>query len=282
MIGIDPDSDGLRRAADPGVATSSDGVDWLLGDRRAVRPRVRRHLGRRPPSQRPPVLRVPVSRAIDLTPAQLGPAVVPPVNLDDSPRRAERQPDHLRGPGHHPDRRRRRQGRPGALRRDRLHRGLPLGRPRHPRRTSTSSPRPRRDALVEIGGAAPGKAIIVLNPADPPILMRNTVFCALADGFDDDAVTRSILRHGRRGRDATSPATGSERARLRGRRLRHARRCGRMAVVVLLEVEGAGDFLPPFAGNLDIMTAAAVRVGEHVADRAGRCVSAARIRTAFR
>jgi acetaldehyde dehydrogenase len=120
-------------------------------------------------------------------------------------------------------------------------------------------------ALVEVGGARHGKAIMVLNPAEPPILMRNTVFCALPDGYDEAAVRDSILE-----------MVDTVSAYVPGYRLKAdpvfetdvfgtpggvvpAR------VVVLLEVEGAGDFFPPYAGNLDIMTASAVRVGEAMA-----------------
>jgi acetaldehyde dehydrogenase len=123
------------------------------------------------------------------------------------------------------------------------------------------------DALVSIGGAARGKAIIVLNPADPPILMRNTVFCALADGFDRDQVTTSILdmvaevtRYVPGYRARAKPVFEDDGYTTPGGAVE-------WRVVVLLEVEGAGDFLPPFAGNLDVMTAAAVRVGEHMAER---------------
>jgi acetaldehyde dehydrogenase len=120
-------------------------------------------------------------------------------------------------------------------------------------------------ALVEVGGARLGKAIMVLNPAEPPILMRNTVFCALGDGYDHDEVAHSILDMvaevsqyvpGYRlknepvfDEDLFSTPGGEVKAR----------------VVALLEVEGAGDYFPPYAGNLDIMTASAVRVGEAIA-----------------
>ena len=122
-------------------------------------------------------------------------------------------------------------------------------------------------ALVQVGGATQGKAIMVLNPADPPILMRNTVYCALQEGYDRDGIAQSIEVMVRdvatyvpgyrlkvpvvfeEGPYAT-PAGASE-ARL----------------VAMLEVEGAGDYFPPYAGNLDIMTCSAVRVGEAMAAR---------------
>jgi acetaldehyde dehydrogenase len=121
-------------------------------------------------------------------------------------------------------------------------------------------------SLEEVGGAAHGKAIIILNPADPPILMRNTVFCALPDGYDEAAVAAAI-----------EDMVGRVARYVPGYRLKRppvfeegpfATPGGPAAarVVALLEVEGAGDFLPAYAGNLDIMTAAAVRVGEALAE----------------
>ena len=164
---------------------------------------------------------------------------------DRAPRRPQREPDHLRRPGHDPDRGRGGLGQPGAVRRDRLHGRLPLGRARAPARTSTSSPRPPPAAWRRSAGPPHGKAIIVLNPADPPILMRNTVFCALPDGYDE-------ADGGRR----RSTTWSSEVARyVPGYRLKRppvfdegpfATPGGPAAarVVALLEVEGAGDFLP--------------------------------------
>jgi acetaldehyde dehydrogenase len=122
-------------------------------------------------------------------------------------------------------------------------------------------------ALEEIGGAAHGKAIVILNPADPPILMRNTVFCALPEGTDHQAVLDSVQRmvadvaaYVPGYRLKNHPVIEEGPFDTPGGRVPHR-------VVVLLEVEGAGDYLPPYAGNLDIMTAAAVRVAEAKAQR---------------
>jgi acetaldehyde dehydrogenase len=121
-------------------------------------------------------------------------------------------------------------------------------------------------SLREVGGAAHGKAIIVLNPAEPPILMRNTVFCALPDGYDETAVAAAIRQMVARvaeyvpGYRLKKPPVFEQGP--------YATPGGPVParVAVLLEVEGAGDYLPSFAGNLDIMTAAAVRVGTALAD----------------
>jgi acetaldehyde dehydrogenase len=116
--------------------------------------------------------------------------------------------------------------------------------------------------LETIGGAAVGKAIIILNPAEPPVIMRDTVFCMIGADSDQEAIATSIEQ-----------MVAEVSTYVPGYRLKaapqfddprpdwdhHAR------VAVFLEVQGAGDYLPPYAGNLDIMTAAAVRVGERLA-----------------
>ena len=99
-----------------------------------------------------------------------------------------------------------------------------------------------------------GKAIIVLNPADPPLLMRNTVYCVIDAAADRDAVDRGI-------RDAVDDVT----VYVPGYRMTTDPVFDDERVTVFVEVEGAGDFLPAYAGNLDIMTAAAVHVGERLA-----------------
>jgi acetaldehyde dehydrogenase len=117
--------------------------------------------------------------------------------------------------------------------------------------------------LEEIGGAKKGKAIIILNPADPPILMRNTVYVLLeSEDADSNAISESVRE-----------MAAQVKAYVPGYRLKNdpvfeVRDTpeGRKALVImLLEVTGAGDFLPPYAGNLDIMTASARQVGEQFA-----------------
>ena len=117
-------------------------------------------------------------------------------------------------------------------------------------------------AIEQLGGAERGKAIIVLNPADPPMIMRDTVFCAVPPDSDREAISGSLHRMVAEiaGYVPGYRLLGEPQFDLLGDDLR---------VGVFVEVEGAGDFLPPYAGNLDIMTAAAVRVGEQLV-RAGR------------
>ncbi|MDQ2638160.1 MAG: acetylating acetaldehyde dehydrogenase, partial [Actinomycetota bacterium] len=113
-----------------------------------------------------------------------------------------------------------------------------------------------------IGGAQKGKAIIILNPADPPMIMRDTIFCQIPEDVDRDAITKSI-----------HSVVEQVQTYVPGYRLLNEPQFdepslnsgGRAVVTTFVEVEGAGDYLPPYAGNLDIMTAAATKVGEEIA-----------------
>ena len=120
-------------------------------------------------------------------------------------------------------------------------------------------------AVRELGGTPKGKAIIVLNPVEPPMIMRDTVFCAVSPDADQAAIAESVQ------------AMVAQVARyVPGYRLRAepqfdtpgASRPDWARVALFLEVRGNGDYLPPWAGNLDIMTAAAARVGELLATAA--------------
>ena len=188
MVGIDPNSEGLARARKLGLETTHEGVDWLLAQSEkpdlvfeATSAYVHRDAA--------PKYETAGIRAIDLTPAAVGPAVIPPVEPPRTPRRTERQHDHLRWPGDDSDRVRGIAGGARSVRRDRRLRRLSLSGAGHAgqhRRVHRTTSR----GIETIGGAARGKAIIVLNPADPPIIMRNTIFCSLPPDADLDAVRR--------------------------------------------------------------------------------------------
>jgi acetaldehyde dehydrogenase len=261
MVGVDPESKGLALARDLGVEASADGVDWLMS-----RPELPDivfeatsayiHRANAPRYEQAGI------RAVDLTPAAVGPFVIPPVNLVE----------HLSAPninmvtcG-------------GQATIPMVHAVSRVVDVDYAEIVATVSsvsagPGTRQNideftrttsrAVEVIGGAKRGKAIIILNPADPPIIMRDTIFCSLPPGADEEKVDRSI-------RQMVETVQGY----VPGYRLRtdpqfdtvadgHGGTVGRVAVFV--EVEGAGDFLPPYAGNLDIMTAAAARVGDEVA-----------------
>jgi acetaldehyde/propanal dehydrogenase len=106
----------------------------------------------------------------------------------------------------------------------------------------------------DIGGAAKGKAIIILNPAEPPLIMRDTVHCLTVDPPDPEAISASVRS-----------MVGTVQEFVPGYRLKNGPVFDGNRVSIFLEVEGLGDYLPKYAGNLDIMTAAALRTAEGIA-----------------
>ncbi len=263
VAGIDPASDGLRRARELGIEATVRGIEPILEDP-ASYPIVFEATSAWVHRQNAPRLEEAGARVVDLTPAKLGPLVVPPVNLDV----------HLGAPNVNLITCGGQATVPIVAAVARVA-PVPYAEIVSTVASRSAGPGTRQNideftkttssALAEVGGADTGKAIMILNPAEPPILMRNTVFCALGEGYDADAVAGSIVAMvdevaayvpGYRlkadpvfERDTYTTPGGTVPAR----------------VVVLLEVEGAGDYFPPYAGNLDIMTASAVRVGESLA-----------------
>jgi acetaldehyde dehydrogenase len=264
VVGIDPASDGLARARSLGVEATAEGIDWLLAHADEV-DLVFEATSAWVHRQHAPRYREAGLQVVDLTPAKLGPFVVPPVNLAGLVGEVDNVNLITCG---------------GQATTPIVHAVARVCEVPYAEIVSTvasrsAGPGTRQNideftkttsaALAEVGGAANAKAIMVLNPAEPPILMRNTVFCALPEGYDEGRVGDSIL------------AMVDEVARyVPGYRLKsdpvfetdvYATPGGvaPARVVALLEVEGAGDYFPPYAGNLDIMTASAVRVGETLA-----------------
>jgi acetaldehyde dehydrogenase len=265
MVGIDPDSDGLARARQRGLAASADGVDWLL-DQDPVPDIVFEATSAKAHEQNAPRYAEAGVRAIDLTPAALGPYVCPPVNLDVNLDAPNLNMISCGGQATIPI--------VAAVSRivD-----VPYAEIVASVASRSAGPGTRANideftattaaGLREVGGAAHGKAIILLNPVEPPMIMRNTVFCAIPaeaaePGPAQDAVTASI-----------ETMAETVRGYVPGYTLRadpqydppDARWRGMARVGVFLEIRGRGDYLPEYAGNLDIMTAAAGRVGELLA-----------------
>ncbi len=252
MVGIDPDSPGLARAREAGLDASAEGVDWILAhvDQCQVvfdATSAGAHLVNGPRMVDAGI------QCLDLTPAKMGPGVVPVVNLDQHLDAREVNLITCAGQATIPM----------------VHavtRVAPVSyaeivatvasRSAGPgtRQNIDEFTRTTAKGLAELGGAGRGKAIIVLNPAEPPIIMRNTVFCALPDDVDEVAVRNSIEKY-----------AAEVQAYVPGYRLRTEPVFDPGRVAIFVEVESAGDFLPAYAGNLDIMTAAAVRVGEEFA-----------------
>jgi acetaldehyde dehydrogenase len=265
LVGIDEASDGLARAAELGIEASHAGIGWVREHADEVglvfeATSAYVHL------RNAPVLAELGIAAIDLTPAAIGPKVVPTVNLTEHLDAPNLNLITCGGQATVPI--------VAAVSRATT---LPYAEMVSTVASRSAGPGTRQNideftrttarALEEIGGAAQGKAIIVLNPADPPILMRNTVFCALPEGADHDAVLASVEQM------VADVAAYVPGYRLKNRPVIEEGPFGSPGgvvphrVVVLLEVEGAGDYLPVYAGNLDIMTAAAVAVGEAKARR---------------
>jgi len=260
MAGVDPASEGLARARRSGVAASAAGVDWLLAqpeppDLVFEATSARAHLANAPRYAEAGI------QAVDLTPAAIGPLVCPPVNLGE----------HLAAPnlsmitcG----------GQATIPIVYAVSRVVPVRYAEIVASVASRSAGPgtranideftdtTASAVEKVGGAQRGKAIIILNPAEPPVVMRDTVFCAIPADADREAITGSVV------------SMVAEVARyVPGYVLRADPQYddprpgwdGWARVAVFLEVRGNGDYLPDWAGNLDIMTAAAARVGELLA-----------------
>jgi acetaldehyde dehydrogenase len=260
MVGVDLTSDGLARAAKLGVEASAGGVDWLLSrteppDLVFEATSAKAHAANAPRYAEADIT------AIDLTPAALGPFLCPAVNLGQNLMATNVNMITCGGqatiPIVHAVSRITDVSYAEIVASIASRSAGPGTRANIDEFTETTS-----HAIRTVGGAAHGKAIIIFNPAEPPMIMRDTVFCAIPAEADRDAISDSIDR-----------MVSDVQAYVPGYRLVAEPQFddpqkgwnGRGRVSVFLEVRGNGDYLPPWAGNLDIMTAAAARVGEKMA-----------------
>jgi acetaldehyde dehydrogenase (acetylating) len=248
MAGIDPESEGIRRARALGHTVTEKGLANLLelvdgidlafdATSAAAHPEHARLLAER---------RI---RSVDLTPAALGPAIIPPVNLSAH---REAQEVNLVTCGA--------QATVPIVAAISRVADVPYAETVSTISSSSAGPGTRQNidefttstarSLEMIGGAADAKAIIILNPADPPVMMRNTIYAEVPDA-DHSAIEQAV-----------AAAVDAVAEYVPGYRLTAAPPIANGLATIMVEVEGAGDNLPPYAGNLDIMTAAAVRVAE--------------------
>lgn len=259
VTGIEPESEGLKRARDEGIGTTHEGIQPVLDD-----PEIKivfDATSAKAHVKHAEMLKEAGKIAVDLTPAAQGPYVVPTANLTE----------HLD------------EGNVNLMTCG-AQATVPMAYAvsrvtsvRYAEMVSTvasasAGPGTRQNideftfttarGLEEIGGAQDGKAIIILNPADPPLIMRNTVYVvpdAERDEVDEDAITESVnevvseVQKAVPGYQLTNGPTFDERDTPWGEK---------PVVMMFLEVEGAGDFLPKYSGNLDIMTSSARKVGE--------------------
>ena len=263
MVGIDPNSDGLKRARDMGIKTTAEGVDGLIPHMvadgvqivfdatsayvHAENSRKVNALG---------------ALMIDLTPAAIGPFCVPPVNLVEHVGKGEMNVNMVTCGGQATI--------PMVAAVSRVQPvaygeivAIVSSRSVGPgtRKNIDEFTRTTAGAVERVGGAKKGKAIIIINPAEPPLIMRDTVHCLVEGEPDQAAITESIQAMIR-----------EVQKYVPGYKLVNGPVFDGQRVSVYMEVEGLGDYLPKFAGNLDIMTAAAARTAEMFAEEilAGR------------
>lgn len=262
LSGIEPQSEGLARARSLGINASHEGIQPILDD-----PDIRivfdatsayahvRHAK---------MLREAGRIAIDLTPAARGPYVIPPVNLLEH---IDQQNVNLITCG----------GQATIPLVYAVSRVMPVPYAEMISTIASLSAGPGTRQNIDeftfttargievIGGAKKGKAIIILNPADPPILMRNTIYALLdAEDVDREAIVESVEAMVR---DVQGYVPGYRLKNEPVFEVRETPEGKRTLIAMLLEVTGAGDFLPSYAGNLDIMTASARQVGEVFAQK---------------
>jgi len=253
MVGVDPTSEGLARARDLGLKTTEDGVDGLVphveADGIQIAFDATSAYVHAENSRKLNALGV---LMIDLTPAAIGPLCVPPVNLVALAEQAVMNVNMVTCAG---------QATIPMV--NAVSRVQPVGYSEIIATVASKSigPGTRKNideftrttsgAVVKVGGADTGKAIVVVNPAEPPLMMRDTVYCETIDEPQVDAITRSV-----------HDMIAEVQKYVPGYRLKNGPTFEGKKVSIFLEVEGLGDFLPKYAGNLDIMTAAAARTAE--------------------
>ena len=263
MVGIDPESDGLKRARAMGIKTTAEGVDGLVPHMQADGVQIvfdaTSAYVHADNSRKVNALG---ALMIDLTPAAIGPFCVPPVNLIAHVGKGEMNVNMVTCGGQATI--------PMVAAISRVQ-PVAYGEIVATVSSKSAGPGTRKNideftrttasAVEKVGGAKKGKAIIILNPAEPPLIMRDTVHCLTETEPDQQKITESI-----------HAMIKEVQKYVPGYKLVNGPVFDGKRVSVFLEVEGLGDYLPKYAGNLDIMTAAAARTAEMFAEEilAGR------------
>ncbi len=263
MVGIDPTSDGLKKARELGLKTTAEGVDGLLphvaADGIQIAFDATSAYVHKANSDKLNALGV---MMVDLTPAAIGPYCVPPVNLAEHIGRREMNVNMVTCGGQATI--------PMVYAVSRVQPvdyaeivATVSSRSAGPgtRKNIDEFTRTTSGAVAKVGGAREGKAIIIINPAEPPLIMRDTVHCLTAGEPEQARIRESVER-----------MVAEVRKYVPGYRVVNGPVFDGKRVSIYLEVEGLGDYLPKYAGNLDIMTAAAARTAEMFAEEllAGR------------
>lgn len=267
MVGVVPDSPGLARARDMGIKTTADGVDGMLPHMEedgvqicfdATSAYVHEENSRK--------VNAKGAVMIDLTPAAIGPYCIPPVNLDAAVAAKAMNVNMVTCGGQATI--------PLVAAVSRVQ-DVEYGEIVATVSSKSAGPGTRKNideftrttagGIEKVGGADKGKAIIVINPAEPPLIMRDTVHCLTKEEPDQQAITQSI-----------HDMIAEVQKYVPGYTLKNGPVFDGKRVSIYMEVEGLGDFLPKYAGNLDIMTAAGLRTAEMYAEEilAGRFVPA--------
>jgi acetaldehyde/propanal dehydrogenase len=253
MVGIDPESDGLKRAHEMGIKTTSDGVDGLLphvlADGVQIAFDATSAYAHAENSRKLNALGV---MMIDLTPAAIGPYCVPPVNLAEHVGKREMNVNMVTCGGQATIPMVAAVSRVQAVSYGEIvatvsSRSVGPGT----RKNIDEFTRTTAGAVEKVGGAAKGKAIIVINPAEPPLIMRDTIHCLTVDTPKAAEIEASV-----------HAMLAEVQKYVPGYRLVNGPVIDGNRVSIYMEVEGLGDYLPKYAGNLDIMTAAAARTAE--------------------
>ena len=258
MVGVIPDSPGLARAAEMGLKTTAEGVDGMLPTLQedgvqicfdatsayahAENSRKVNELG---------------AVMIDLTPAAIGPYCVPPVNLDEAVAARAMNVNMVSCGGQATI--------PLVYAVSRVQ-PVSYGEIVATVSSKSAGPGTRKNideftrttanGIAQVGGAGEGKAIIIINPAEPPLMMRDTIHCLTVDEPDQDAILASVQE-----------MIAEVQKYVPGYTLKNGPVFDGNRVSIYMEVEGLGDFLPKYAGNLDIMTAAGLRTAEMYAEQ---------------